>query len=370
MKDRTRPIVYIACPCGPVGGGMYRLADYLIQSQSEWEPARLQALDTRGQAGAAMSVMVLTMALGRILAGRLSGRLRGVHVNMAERLSVFRKGAVVLFARALGLPVVLHLHAAQMPRFYRRLPAPLQVVVRRVFARASTVLVLGPRARAFVVDELGVPPDKVQVLLNGVPRAPLARRTPRQGEPFRIVFVGNLLERKGVTDLLHALARLRADSQAGPWLARFAGGGDVQHYRAMTQALGLDGCVEFTGWAEQGEVAQLLAAADVLVLPSHDEGLPLAILEALSHGTAVICTPVGEIPALLRDGVHARFVPVGNVEALSSALVELMRQPALREQLELGGRQLYDAQFSVDAFAARLAAVHRRCFDLGQRLDQ
>jgi len=103
---------------------MFKVADYMIQSQSpgsvaEAERAHLIPLDTRGGGAAAMSALVLTKALVRILAGRASGRLAGVHVNMAERLSMYRKCVVVLAARALGVPVVLHLHAAQSPTAHR-----------------------------------------------------------------------------------------------------------------------------------------------------------------------------------------------------------------------------------------------------------
>ncbi len=150
---------------------MRRVADYLIQSQhftndNSVHPrlAELRALDTRGPGSAASSLFYLTGALWQILKGRISGRLVGVHVNMAERLSLFRKGSVVLFSRALVLPVVLHLHAAQLHHFYRALPAPLQWLVRWTFAQATTVIVLGQASRAFVVDVLRVPANRVTIV--------------------------------------------------------------------------------------------------------------------------------------------------------------------------------------------------------------
>ena len=125
----ARRYIYIACPWTPVGGGMFKVADYLIQSQAAGgdapsHGAQLRPLDTRGARGAAWSLGILALALGRLVRGRLDGRLAGVHVNMAERLSLVRKGLVVATCRGLGLPVVLHLHAAQLHRAWPDLPAP------------------------------------------------------------------------------------------------------------------------------------------------------------------------------------------------------------------------------------------------------
>jgi len=359
--------IYIGCPWTPVGGGMYKVADYLIQSQGPAEPgrsARLLALDTRGAGSAAASLAVLAGALGKLLRGRLNGRLAGVHVNMAERLSLVRKSVVVVACRALGIPVVLHLHAAQLHHAYRRLPGPARAMVRWVFSLPRTCIVLGHASAEFVSAELGVPRERVEIVINGVPEPTLPRRVSGHAPERvrRVLFVGNLSERKGVSDLLSALAQ---PGLAGmPWQASFAGGGDVAGYRAAAARLGLGERVRFEGWADQQQVAQLLSQADVLVLPSHDEGLPLAILEALANGVAVICTPVGEIPHVLTDGRNACFVQPGDVRGIADGLARVLGDDALRETLEHNGRALHRQRFSLSTFYAAIAAIHSRHFGI------
>lgn len=364
MRPEThRPrFIYIACPWTPKGGGMFKVADYLIQNQAQRQApprhAELRPLDTRGSGPAAWSAVVLAGALLRLAAGRLSGRLAGVHVNMAERLSLVRKSLLILACRLLGLPVVLHLHAAQLHHFYRALPAPLKALTRAVFRLPQCCVVLGEASRRFVTLELGVPAQRVRVLINGVPEPVARRRQP--GAMQQVLFVGNLSERKGVSDLLAALAAPGFDAQHTR--VSFAGGGDVQAYRRRARELGLQDWVRFEGWADQRRVAELMAQADVLVLPSYDEGLPLVILEALSHGVAVLCTPVGEIPSMLRDGEHALFTPAGDVPALAAQLQRLLHNPPLRERLERQGRALYEAEFSMRHFFDGVARIHRACF--------
>lgn len=368
-KDR---LIYVACPWTPVGGGMFKVADYLIQSQNpqsvpSHERAVLEPLDTRGGGRALFSLFVLIKSLGCLCVARFSGRLAGVHVNMAERLSLFRKCLVVLWARALGAPVMLHLHAAQLHHFYAMLPSPVRAFVRWTFARATLCVVLGKASYEFVIDELKIPPNHVQIINNGVPgptvpRAPLSA----QGEKGRVFFLGNLSQRKGVSELLTALSLSRLANE-GRVEAVLAGGGDLAYYTALARELGIDHFTRFVGWADQQQAAQWMASSDVLVLPSYDEGLPLVILEALANGVAVICTPVGEIPHNLCDGRNALFVSPGDVQALADAIDKVLGEPDLRHALERHGRELFEAGFSLDHFANSIAISHKRCFGVAAR---
>ena len=355
--------IYIACPWTPVGGGMFKVADYLIQAQAFCAPtgsAELRPLDTRGGSHALYSLWVLATALVKVIRGRINGELAGVHVNMAERLSLFRKSAIVIVCRALGVPVVLHLHAAQLHHFYRALPSPLKGLTRWVFSLPESCVVLGDAARRFVIDELCVPPERVEIVINGVPEPVEERRKIVTGGVQRILFLGNLSERKGVTDLLHALALPGFDRNRLE--VTLAGGGDVGAYQAKAVALNINGFVRFEGWADQKKVARLLSRADVLVLASYDEGLPLVILEALANGVAVVCSPVGEIPAVMTDDLNACFVKPGDVVGLAESLQRILCEPALMAFLERNGRALYEEKFSLSRFFSSVARVHKRHF--------
>lgn len=348
---------------------MFKVADYLIQSQAEQAPthaAQLRPLDTRGGGSAMYSMWVLLTALAKLVRGRLQGNLAGVHVNMAERLSVLRKGAIIALCRAIGVPVVLHLHAAQLGQFYHSLPRPLQRLTRWVFSLPASVVVLGTAARRFVVEELRVPPERVEILSNGVPEPSHRRERACAGSARNVLFVGNLSERKGVSDLLNALAR--PVLREGSLEVTLAGGGDVAGYEAKARQLGIDNFVHFEGWLDQQRVAQLMARADVLVLPSYDEGLPLVILEALAHGIAVVCTPVGEIPSVLKDGVNARFVTPGDVDGLAAALLEVLYEPGLTDTLARNGRAIYEEQFCLSRFFSSVARIHQRHFGVAAQL--
>jgi glycosyltransferase involved in cell wall biosynthesis len=123
--------------------------------------------------------------------------------------------------------------------------------------------------------------------------------------------------------------------------------------------LNLSDRVYLPGWQTAEQVHDLLDAADILFLPSHHEGLPMAILEAMASGVAVVASPVGAIPDAIVDGESGLLVPCGDVDALSKAILRLLRDPALRQRLASNARARFERLFTIDRTAAAVATVYR-----------
>ena len=159
------------------------------------------------------------------------------------------------------------------------------------------------------------------------------------------MFLGYLSARKGVPELLEALAS--PAMAALPWRATLAGGGPVDEFRARADALGLAGRVAFPGWIDQSAASALCADADILVLPSHAEGLAMSVLEGLAHGLAVVTTPVGAHAEVIEPERSGLLMPPGDVAALAAALARVIGDPELRERLRAGARQRFLDRFDV-----------------------
>ena len=188
----------------------------------------------------------------------------------------------------------------------------------------------------------------------------MAACAPRKaGEPggeCRLVFLGYLSDRKGLPELMQALG---SSALAGRrWRAVLAGDGPIDQYRRLATELGIADRVEFPGWLDQGGVRAVCEAADVLVLPSHAEGLAMSVLEGLSYGLTVITTPVGAHAEVIEPEVSGLFVPAGDVEALTAALVRVNDDPALRARLGAGARRRFLEKFDVRGYAEHLAKLH------------
>jgi glycosyltransferase involved in cell wall biosynthesis len=222
-----------------------------------------------------------------------------------------------------------------------------------MFRDAARVLVLGQFWADWVARTMGLPIGSIAILYNGVPARAAVRR---QNQRPHLVLLGRIGARKGVAELVEALAG--PQMRARDWTATLAGDGDLEPWRALVAARGLSDRVSFPGWLDADAAAALLASADILVLPSHAENFPISIIEALAAGVAVVATPVGATPELLADGVSARFVPVGDAPALARALAELIDDPALRARIAASGHDVFRRELDIDALARRLAAMH------------
>jgi glycosyltransferase involved in cell wall biosynthesis len=170
------------------------------------------------------------------------------------------------------------------------------------------------------------------------------------------VFLGYLSARKGVPELLEALASPALATL--PWRATLAGGGPVEEFRGRAAALGLAERVDFPGWIDQPAATALCAAADILVLPSHAEGLAMSVLEGLAHGLAVVTTPVGSHAEVIEHEASGLLVPPGDVAALAAALGRVVGDPRLRNRLRTGARQRFLDRFDVRSYSARLVQLH------------
>jgi glycosyltransferase involved in cell wall biosynthesis len=250
----------------------------------------------------------------------------------------------------------LHLHAAQIVQFHGSMGRTGKALLRWMFHSADHCVVLGDVWRRWVIDTFGVPPGQVGIIYNGVPATVMPPRAPSKDSHFRLLFVGNLLERKGVKDLLRAFASPAI--QARDIVLTMVGGGPIDTYRAMAAELGVADRITFTGWISQRDTRALIVNSDALILPSYDEGLPLVILEALASRTPVICTPVGSIPEVLADRRTALFVSPGDQAAIARAILTLREHPAVAHELSDAGAALYNRLFTMDAFARSFGLLY------------
>jgi glycosyltransferase involved in cell wall biosynthesis len=353
----NRQTVFLACPYGQVGGGMGSIMAYL--ASLETDPSGrfdLKRLESRGGGHIAASPVFLSAAIARIFAEAARGRLAVVHLNLAERGSVYRKAALLAAAKLAGGRALLHLHAAQIVQFHASMGPGGKWLLRWMFRSADHCVVLGEVWRRWVSDTFGIKSNRISVVYNGVPATAAKQRTTPVDGRFRLLFVGNLLERKGVKDLLQAFAApaLRARDIE----LTMAGGGPVEQYRAMAQQLGIADRVTFTGWVSQDDARTLMVNADALILPAYDEGLPLVILEALASATPVICTPVGSIPEVLADAETALFVTPGDEAGIAAAIINLIDHPALGRRIAAAGSALYQRLFTMEAFARSVGSLY------------
>ena len=350
-------IICMLCPGGfEHSGGIGRWAGYLFAAWPTLQSShRLQVIDTRGHGGIVVAGVTFTTAMVKLAYLWSTGRLGLVHINLSVRGSTFRKCIVSAFARWARVPAIIHLHSGRFPEFYRGLPRWAQSMVRRMFDHAACVIVPGKIWQDFLIEELGVRRDSITVMPNAV-ASPTRPSVSALNAQCHIVMLGRMGPPKGLPELMEALAS--PEMRDLPWRITMAGDGDADTYRADAIARGIADKVSIVGWLDGDEVAALLATADILVLPSRSENLPVSIIEALSYGVAVVTTPVGAIPEIVQNEVSALLVPVQSPAALASALARLITDPAFRRRIGEAGHDVFLAKLEIRQCAQALASVY------------
>lgn len=172
-------------------------------------------------------------------------------------------------------------------------------------------------------------------------------------------FAGNILRAKGLFDLISAFALIPPEHRM--LLALAGSGPDELALRAAAQKAGVE--VRFFGVLRPEDVARLFAAADVATLPSHNEGLPNVVCEAMACGRPVIASRVGGIPEIVQDNGTGLLVPAGDVHALANAFARLAQDRVLRSRMGESAREAAERQLTTSVSARRYESVYVRALE-------
>ena len=344
-------------PHGPTGtGGMDRLTD-LITSATHANRrlgVELTPLTTKGRWGICIGAFVFAYALVRFACLALAHRVDVLHINVAAYGSAYRKMILARLARWLAVPYIVHIHAGKFGPFWDQASPRIAAAVGHFLQNSAGIIVLGREFADLVTTRVPAVRAKVHLLYNATPSRRSRPCAPTLGRPLQLTSLGLLGARKNTTQLIEALGRL---SSRADWHATIAGDGEVEKARAQVKALGLADRVAIPGWLDQAAIQKLLENTDIFVLPSLSEGLPMAVLEALSYGIAVVATPVNAIPDVIGHERNGLLVPVRDLDALVAALLRLMDDAELRCALGAQGLREHTERYTLEAYMQRIKGV-------------
>lgn len=325
-----------------------------LRQQGLFERHQIRYLASHVEHGVGGKLRAMCSASWQLLGACLGGRPI-VHVHSASHASFYRKSLLLALARACGCPTIFHLHGGGFQQFAENEAGlPMRWWIRHTLERSSVVIALSDTWADFL--RRYAPRATVQVVPNSVRLPVLA--TPTREQAGRIVFLGRSNRRKGTYDLLEAVAQLSA---AWPQLQLYiAGDGELEQVRRRAAELGIADRVHLLGWIDTAQKDEELARAAIFTLPSHDEGLPMSMLEAMAAQKAIVVTPVGGIPQAVQDQDNGLLVPVADPSALAAALQRLLGDAALRQRLAVRARQTVAERYSSDVVLARIAAIYRQ----------
>lgn len=272
-----------------------------------------------------------------------------VHVHSAQWNSFYQSSWYVLFAALVWRrPIVLHVHGSSFDEFLAVDSLPIQLLQSAVF-RASDVVVALSDGWADVLEG-HVDPGKVTVLHNAVDASEYDPSF--SVSPVRLSFVSNHIERKGISELVDAVEQLAEETAVDVTIA----GKGPQSHLAEDLAESHPG-VEYVGYVSEERKREILDESTVYVLPTYAEGVPIAILEAMAGGNAVVSTDVGGIPSVV-DEDNGVLVDPGDADALADALRSLLRDPDRIRSMAEESRRRVVAAHSWESVTEDLEALY------------
>lgn len=350
---------YRGLASGPVNGVMvhrfrYGPARWETLTHDQTAPDRIR--ERPGYAALLPSYVLAGSRAARALVR--NGRFDLVHVHWPL------PHAIPGFAakRAGALPLVSTFHGVELTWARRQLPF-LVPALRRWIRRSNAVTANSSYTAAMIREVYDRPVDRIP-FGSTVDASSAEPRAYVRGSPFELLFVGRLVERKGLQHLLPALAQLRARHDVR---LEVVGAGPLDGaLREQARALQLADAVRFHGFVDASELARRYASAHAFVLPAvqdskgDQEGLGVVLVEAGAHGLPLVASESGGIVDVVRDGETGLLVPPADERALESAIERLVLDPALARRLGAGAQARVAAEFSWPAIVERLLAVYRR----------
>jgi glycosyltransferase involved in cell wall biosynthesis len=282
---------------------------------------------------------------------RLASLLRRERVDLlhAHQYTPFFYGAI---SRLLGPrpPILFTEHGRWFPDY----PRPKRIVANRLLlGRRDRVVGVGRSVREALVRNEGLSPERVAVVYNGVDLDAITADGPDRQEARRAMGVGSdelvilqvarldaIKDHSTAVRTLERVRRRRADAR----LVLVGEGPEMEKIRELARQLGVSPGIRFLGL--RTDVARLIPGADLILLTSVSEGIPLSLIEGMAAGLPVVATRVGGVVEVIEEGETGLLAPAGDDASLADAVLRVADEPDLRARMGRLGRERAQAMFS------------------------
>ena len=304
-------------------------------------------------------VLYFTLAYVRILYSFVFWKPDIVYIHMSHHGSFDRANAIYKQCKKNRIPVIVHLHGSEFQKYYEECSDLKKKKIETFLRECVAVITLGERWKSFVA---AIAPQANIIVLNNTVHIPDAIAEQKE-EEICFLYLGVLYKRKGVIDLLAAIKQtVDSGCMDGKKVVFNVGGtGPEESYlKSIAKDYGIERYVNFLGWVSGDEKEKQLTNNQVFVLPSYNEGLPIAILEAMSYGMPVIATDVGSISEAVKNHVNGYLFKPGDVEGYSSAISELINNYAKRCTMAREARRIAESTFNEDTYFREITEIYKR----------
>lgn len=291
--------------------------------------------------------------------------LKIVHIHTPSYLGFWRHSIHVLISKMFGKKVVLHILGGGFKDFYEGGWRLQKWYIRNILSVSDKIVALSSMWKSFFStltdpNQIIVAPTAIYYQDFDIKFNKKKEILTEFGIPTnRIICIslGGLIKEKGILEVLNAADTILSDKAKENIYFVFAGKGiledEVRRYCKRFQSN-----AKYLGGIASDRKIKLLSSSDIFLLPSHIEGIPIALLEAMASGLAVITTPVGGIPEVIKDGENGFLIKPGDINALKGKILTLASNNELREEMGRRNRELVKEKYSWDVVAEKIVGIY------------
>lgn len=250
--------------------------------------------------------------------------IRIVHIHGASRGSFARKFICFVIGKYIfGKKIIYHIHGAEYHLFYQESSPIVKKSIRMFINNSDCVICLSEMWKRFFTSNFN--PKRIEIVPNIIDYPTINKRH-KESSVLNFLFLGQIGSRKGIFDLLEVLSKNKGKYN-GKIKLTIGGNGETDKLKTIIKEKQIEGLVEFIGWVTNEKKINCLQTADIYILPSYNEGLPISILEAMSYGQAIIATNVGGIPEIVIPGRNGVLIEPGNLIEIENAIDFFIHNP-------------------------------------------
>ncbi len=275
--------------------------------------------------------------------------IKTLHIHFSKKGSFLRKSIVILISKLFNKKIIIHLHASEFHLFYQNTLKTVQKYISFILDISDKILVLSSNWQDYICSICSN--KDIQVLYNPLI---MNEKAISNNEVPKFLFMGRLGRRKGAYDIIEACKLIENKN----FEIHLYGDGELEKLQQLTKEADLEANIKFRGWISSEEKDNAFKGADVLLLPSYNEGLPISVLEGMSYGLPILSTPVGGTSEAVEDGVNGFLVKPGDVKALAEKMQLLANDKDLREKMGNESYKIAQEKFDVNIILNQLNVIY------------
>lgn len=283
-----------------------------------------------------------------------------VHIHSSFGPSFYRKLPFINISHACKIKIVNHIHGAEFEDFYLNASSKKKHRIEKAYNKCDRLISLSDEWR----DRLKniVPDEKITVIPNySVLHEDAIKGRSKHTDEITVLFLGEIGKRKGAFDIPDIVSNVKKQISEEKRITFVIGGSgtkeDLQEIKNNLSKLEISDMVEFPGWVRGDKKEELLRNADIFLLPSYNEGMPMSILDACGYGLPIVASDVGGIPKIVHNKVNGFTSTPGDVLAFAKGIVTLFEDDEKRHEYGQNSYEIVKEEYSLESHIKSICKV-------------